>query len=83
MPNISESLRAQIEAAFNYRGHVTIAFSNGEGIEGFLFNRRYPDPKTDSEGFIEIFPKGLDERRRYPMGKLQSIALTGEDAAKG
>lgn len=83
MLNISEELRAQIEAAFNYRGHVTISLTGGEKIEGFLFNRRFPDPGVDPEGFIEIFPKGLDERRRYALGMLQSIALTGEDAAKG
>ena len=78
MADIPETLKTQIEAAFDYRGHVTIALADGKKTEGFLFNREFgPD------GFVEVFPKGQDGVLRYPITAIKSIALTGADSAAG
>lgn len=68
-------LEKQIEAAYDYRGHVTIGLKDGQSVEGFIFNRQ---PQ-----FIEVFLKGSGDRRRYETSDLRSVALTGEDCAAG
>lgn len=73
----------QIEEAFDFRGHVTISLKNGEKVEGFLFNRVYADAANKQESFIEVFPKGQDQSKRFPIALVASIAMTGEDCAAG
>ena len=73
----------QIEAAFDYRGHVTITFVNGETLVGFIFNRAFSTPKHPVEPFIEVYPKGSDAAKKFLMSEVRSVALTGEDAAAG
>jgi hypothetical protein len=80
---LDEGLRRQIEAAYDYRGHVTVTFKDGSSIEGFVFNRQYASPLLKEPPFIELFPKGSDERMRFPMESIRSIELTGADAAAG
>ena len=80
---ISEELKKQIEAAYDYRGHVTLTFNDGGKAEGFVFNREYSNPKLKEDHFIEVFLKGSAEERRYPMSSIRSIELTGEDYAAG
>ncbi len=70
----------QIEAAYDYRGHVTIALKDGRGVEGYLFNRVI---KGQAEPFIEVFPKGSDKSERFLISSVKSVALTGEDTAAG
>ena len=83
MPGPSSELERQIEAAFDYRGHVTIAFKTGESVEGFVFNRQFAHPKLSEEPFIEVFLAGSGERRKYAIATIQSVALTGKDYAAG
>lgn len=75
-------IETQVEAAFDYRGHVTITFNNGDSIEGYIFNREFSNPKLSQDNFIEVFPKGLDERRRFPIASIRSISLSGQDCAE-
>ena len=70
----------QIEAAFDYRGHVTITFVNGETLVGFIFNRAFSTPKHPVEPFIEVTPRA-DAAKKFLMSEVRSVALTGEDAA--
>ena len=79
----SNALEIQIEAAYNYRGHVTIHFVKGESIEGFLYNREFTNPKIQQDHFVEVFLKGSGESVRYPISALRSVELTGEDCAAG
>ena len=67
----------QIEAAFDYRGHVTITFVNGETLVGFIFNRAFSTPKHPVEPFIEVHPKGSDAAKKFLMSEVRSVALTG------
>ncbi len=82
MPEISEELHQQIEAAYDYRGHVTVAFKSGETLEGFVSNRQFSNPKLPEDNFIEIFPKGKDELKRFKIAEIAAIELTGKDFAE-
>jgi hypothetical protein len=83
MPRPSNELERQIEAAFDYRGHVTITFKTGEIVAGYMFNRQFAHPKLTEEPFIEVFLAGSGERRTYAIATIQSVALTGKDYAAG
>ncbi|OGR85056.1 MAG: hypothetical protein A2901_00570 [Elusimicrobia bacterium RIFCSPLOWO2_01_FULL_54_10] len=71
----------QVEAAYDFRGYVTLKFKSGETVEGFVFNREFDNPLMKEDNFIEVFLKGGTEKRQYPISTLQSIELTGEDYA--
>ena len=74
---ISNDVLAQVEAAFDYRGHVTVTLTDGSSVEGFLYNR------DATSGFADLMVKNSDERRRIPLSAIKSVALTGEDCAAG
>ena len=82
MPDIPEDLAAQVEAAYDYRGHVTIVLAGGETLEGFVYNRVRARPKLPDGGFIEVFLKDSDASRRLPIPEIRSIELTGKDHAE-
>lgn len=69
----------QIEAAFDYRGHVTLTLADGSAVEGYVYNR---DLRA-AEPYVELFVKNSDERRRIPVKALKAVGLTGEDCAAG
>jgi hypothetical protein len=71
----------QIEAAFDYRGHVTIALKTGERLEGYVFNRQFAHPKLKEEPYIEVFLAGSGAPRKLAIATIASIALTGKDYA--
>ncbi len=79
----SQELKDQIEAAYDFRGHVTIALKDGGRVEGYLFNRQYDDPRLPEDNFIELVLKGSGERKKYAISSVASVALTGEDCAAG
>lgn len=72
-------LKAQIEAAYDYRGHVTVILKSGETVKGFLYNRQLEVP----EPFVELFLEGSGEHRKLLVSELGSLALTGKDFAAG
>lgn len=74
-------LEQQIEAAFGFRGNVTLTLRDGSRLEGYLFNRDFaPHAKLKSAPFVEV--DLLDgERRRLLVADLASIELTGKDHA--
>lgn len=76
------TLAGQIEAAFDYRGDVTVTFKDGSIFEGFIFNRELA-PKAGA-AFIELYPKEKGAAlQRFELSRIQSVALTGEDTAAG
>lgn len=79
----SNNLETQIEAAFDFRGHVTVTLKNGEAVEGYLFNRQFKNLRLPEDNFIEMFLKGSGEKKKYPIPDIESVALTGEDFAAG
>lgn len=83
MPNPASEIEKQIEAAYDFRGHVTVKFRNGETVEGFIFNREYSNPKLSEDNFIELFLKGSGERKKYSIPDVLSVKLSGKDYASG
>jgi len=83
MTEISDELKKQIESAFHYRGHVTVTFTDGQSVDGYLYNREYANPKTPEDHFIDVFLKGSGNPARYKISTVQSVALTGADEAAG
>ncbi len=77
---LSDSIAKQINDAFDYRCHVTVSFTDGVTLEGYLFNREL-EP-MNGEAYIEIIPKDSDERRRFPATSVKAIAITGKDFAQ-
>lgn len=74
------TLAGQIEAAFDYRGDVTVTFTDGRTFEGFVFNRSI----SNGAGFVELYPQDKTAKPvRFEIKTIKSIALTGEDTAAG
>ncbi len=82
MPNQKSDIEKQVEAAYDFRGHVTIKLSNGETLEGFVYNRQFKNPLLKEEPFIEVFPKGSDASKKLAISSIQSIELTGQNFAE-
>jgi hypothetical protein len=76
---LSKDVAAQIDAAFDFRGHVTVTFADGKTLEGYLFNRELAPMK--GEAYIEVIPKDSDQRLRFPAESVRAVALTGKDFA--
>lgn len=76
---LSKDVADQIDAAFDFRGHVTVTFADGRTLEGYLFNRELAPMK--GEAYIELIPKDSDQRLRFPAESVRSVALTGKDFA--
>jgi hypothetical protein len=74
---ISNELREQVDKAFDFRGHVTLTLDDGSSVEGYLYNRDF------ERGYLDVFVKNSDERRRLELSRLRAVALTGEDCAAG
>ena len=83
MKEIPQTLKDQIEAAYDFRGHVTLRLKDGRVIEGFLYNREFENPKLPQDFFVDVLVKDSDKNERYPMTEVASIALTGTDYAAG
>lgn len=80
MPIISEELQRQVEAAYDYRGYVTLKLKSGEHVEGFLYNREFTNEKLLEDNFVEVMMKS-GERKRYSIAAIDSVQLTGKDFA--
>lgn len=78
----ARELKKQVEAAFSYRGHVTVTLKDGVRVEGYLYNRVFDNPKMPEDNFIELIVKDSDARRRIPLAGIASVALTGKNHAE-
>lgn len=71
--------KAAIEAAFDYRGDITLATKDGAEIVGFVSNRDF----AAAEPFLEIFTASAPAPQRIPLESITSITFTGPDTAAG
>lgn len=76
---MTPELKSQIEAAYDFRGHVTVILKTGETVKGYLYNRQL----DAAEPFVELFLEGSGEYSKLLVAQLDSIALTGKDFAAG
>lgn len=68
-----------IEAAFDYRGDVTLVLRDGTTVVGYVFNR---DARA-AQPYLQLFPKNASGTRTIPYADVMAIAFTGEDTAFG
>ena len=61
-----------IEAAFDYRGDVTLTLAAGE-VVGYLSNRN----ASAREPYVEVFPADGSPLRRILYREIQGVAFTG------
>jgi hypothetical protein len=72
------TLEEQIEAAFGFRGHVTVHLRDGSQVEGYLYNREL----RRGPSFVDLFLKGSGDGRRLATSDIARIELTGQDCAQ-
>lgn len=78
----SESdLREGIEAAFDYRGDVTLLLRNGARVEGYLFDRRPRAALEESQ--VRLLPTGRREKMVFRYSDIAGIEFSGRDMAAG
>ncbi len=70
-------LAAVVEAAFDYRGDVTLRLGSGEELVGYVYNRE----AAADEPFLEVLPADGGPARTVLYRELRSVAFTGRDAA--
>jgi hypothetical protein len=68
-----------VEAAFEYRGDVTVDKVDDTTVIGYLFNRN----TTSAAPFAEVIASATGERVRLPYDHIKNIRFTGRDAAAG
>jgi hypothetical protein len=74
-------LERQIEAAFDYRGHVTITLKNSERVVGYVYNRQFAHPKLHEAPFLEVFLAGSGNSHKIAIEAIRAVELTGKDHA--
>ena len=72
-------LAAAIEAAFDYRGDVTLLLAGGRELKGYLSNREL----QGAQPFVEMLLPDAPRPRRVPLAEVRGIALHGKDPASG
>lgn len=73
------ALLEAIEAAFDYRGDVTLELTDGRRLVGYLFNR---DPRSP-EPFVQLFERDTAGALTIPYAAIRTIRFTGRDMAAG
>jgi hypothetical protein len=73
------SLVQVLEAAFDYRGDVTLSLEGGERLVGYVYHRDAHAP----EPYLALMPQDGSPRRRISCGQVLSIEFTGRDTASG
>jgi hypothetical protein len=68
-----------VEAAFDYRGDVTIFLREGGEVKGYVSNRNPDAP----EPYLVIHPSDGSAPRQILYGHLRGLAFTGRDTAAG
>ena len=74
-------IRKAVEAAFDYRGDVTIKLKDGRSVEGYVFDRRASSPNL-ADCSARIVDK-TGGKTRLAFSEITEIAFTGKDTAAG
>jgi hypothetical protein len=78
-PTTSAELAEAVEAAFDFRGDVTLELREGGKVQGYLFNRQASGPSPS----VELFEDGKPHARTILYTDIAAIAFTGKDTASG
>jgi hypothetical protein len=71
--------RAAVNAAFDYRGDVTLFLQDGVKVAGFVSNRDF----DAGAPYLEIFTATSAAPQRIPLSEVVGIEFTGADTAAG
>ncbi|MDE1170122.1 MAG: hypothetical protein PW734_02765 [Verrucomicrobium sp.] len=71
--------RQVIDAAFDYRGDITLHLQSGATMEGYLFNRN-ADGKPPT---VQMLVKGQEVPQNLPYVDIAGITFSGRDTADG
>lgn len=69
------------DAAFDYRGDVTLTLVGGEEIECYVFDRRVGASLRES--CVRVMLPGGGEKRTIAYESIRGIAFSGKDTAAG
>ncbi len=75
-PNL---LAAAIDAAFDYRGDVTLILLGGAEIKGYLSNRDLRALRP----YVDVLTADAARLRRVELAEIRGVAFTGRDTATG
>jgi hypothetical protein len=81
MAESEAALREGIEAAFDYRGDVTLLLKDGTRVEGYLFDRRSRANLEESQ--VRLIPGGSTEKLAFRYSDIAGIEFSGRDMAAG
>lgn len=79
VPGARDPLPEVVEAAFDYRGDVTVIRTDGTEVVGYLFNRE----REAREPFVQVFEAQGDALRTIRYAEIRTIKFTGKDPAAG
>jgi len=74
-------LREALNAAFDYRGDVTLHLADGTALECYVFDRREGDSLESS--IVRVMLAGGGEKRAIPYSAIRRLEFSGKDAAAG
>lgn len=80
-PDVSspEQLRRAVDAAFDYRGDVTVTLKDGSTVVGYIFNRLVAAGKP----CLKMYPGDEERPRRIAYEDIAGLKFTGRDMAAG
>lgn len=76
-----EEIRRVLEAAFDYRGDITLTLKDGRKIEGYLFDRQAG--KTLEDSTVKLLPKDQPGRVLVKYSEIAALVFSGRDTAAG
>jgi hypothetical protein len=71
--------REAVDAAFDYRGDVTLELRSGRAVVGYVCNRDW----TRGDGVVDVLPRFGGPSERILVCDIARITLTGRDSAAG
>ena len=77
-PGLKE-IHEALEAAFDYRGDVTIQLLDGKEICGYIFNRN----KDSGDPYLDLLLQDSEVRRRILYRDIGGLYFSGRDTASG
>lgn len=75
--NTDEQVFEAMDQAFDYRGNITIEYSEGKQIVGYVFDRLEGETLRDS--VIRIIPEEDNENIELRYDQIERIQFSGED----
>ncbi len=79
--SLSPTFESALKSALDYRGDCLLTLSNGESLEGYLYNIN-----VDASGraaTLDLFPKNSPRAETVKVSAIQSLVFSGEDTASG